>query len=121
MKQFKKVLLVALVFGIATLSTVQTALALPGPGDWSMYGEDASGSRYNADEKKLGKSNVANLAVLWQLPTATIVTGTPVVTDNMVFAAETGNFAGGTVYALNANTGAVVWQTTLPGSNLTAS
>ncbi len=121
MKQFKKVLLVALVFGIATMSTVQTALALPGPGDWSMYGEDASGSRYNADEKKLGISNVANLAVLWQFPTATIVTGTPVVTDNMVFAAETGNFAGGTVYALNANTGVVVWQTTLPGSNLTAS
>lgn len=125
MKRLMKVLLIVMVAGILIAPALRPALAGSGPGNWSMYGADPSGSRYNADEKKLGTSNVAGLTELWSFPTATVVTGTPVVADNMVFAAETGNllFGGtvsGTVYALMADTGAVVWQTTLPGSSLTA-
>src|SRR4051812_22677022 len=87
-----------------------------GSGDWSMYGADASGSRYNSDEKSLGASNVGNLQVLWKVATSSIVSGTPVVTGNRVFAAE----YNGNVYALDAKTGAIIWQTTIPGAGFTS-
>ena len=109
---------------LAVLMTASTVFAA-GSGDWSMYGSDPTGSRYNSAEKKLSTSSVANLAVRWQLQTATIVTGTPVVVDNVVYVAEAGGGGGfggtgGTVYALNGNNGSVIWKTTVPGSTFTA-
>src|SRR5512143_1525798 len=119
-----KSIMTAGLLGIFMLSTALTALAA-GSNTWPMYNGDSTGSRYNANEKKLSTSNVASLGVLWQYNTATVVTGTPVVSDGMVFAAEAGGGggfggSGGTIYALNVNNGAVIWKTTIPDSTFTA-
>ena len=85
--------------------------------DWPAFGHDPLGTRYNSAEKKLGRQNVGNLKVLWRITTDGLVSGTPAVSGNTVFAGDnTGSF-----YAADVKTGKLRWKSKLPGVGFTGS
>ena len=74
--------------------------------NWSMYNYDSRGSRNNITEHQLSASNVGQLGVAWNYPTAAPVAGTPAIVEGVVYAGdEAGNF-----YAINQETGALIWE-----------
>jgi uncharacterized protein (TIGR03118 family) len=84
---------------------------VPAVGDWALPNYDISGSRDNTAEHTLSSSNVGNLHVLWNYPTAGAVAGTPAVANGVVYAGDnTGMF-----YAVR-NDGTLLWQTQVNGS-----
>jgi outer membrane protein assembly factor BamB len=91
------------------------------PGDWPMYNRDPLGTRTNPDERILNPFSVSGLKVLWQIATPGIVSGTPAVVGDTVYAGDTH----ANVFALDAATGRTRWSTNLagaaPGAVLTAS
>lgn len=90
-------------------------------GDWPVYGADYQNSRSQPKETTIGPANVASLQLAWKfktdmsdlpLPPSSelqfdgAAQGTPIVAGGCVyFGTERGN-----VYALNADTGELVWQ-----------
>jgi polyvinyl alcohol dehydrogenase (cytochrome) len=78
------------------------------PHDWPMFGRDPAGTRYNTAETRLRPDNVGGLQELWRFDTTGAITGTPVVVNNKVYAAD----ISGKVYALTRD-GDLLWQTTL--------
>jgi polyvinyl alcohol dehydrogenase (cytochrome) len=87
-----------------------------GGDDWPMFGHDAQGTRFDASEHRLRTDNIGTLKVLWNTATPGVVSGTPVVSGNTVFAGDTL----GNVFALRADDGTIRWQTNLPGAAFTA-
>jgi polyvinyl alcohol dehydrogenase (cytochrome) len=83
--------------------------------DWPTFNHDVEGTRYNAAEHTLKKSNVGGLQVLWQFPTPAPVSGTPIVVNDTIYAGD----MSGAFYALDRD-GALLWSTQLAGS-ITAS
>src|SRR5258708_11773485 len=115
----------ALLLGIALSLGMSVAPAVAGErpghvedasGDWPMFGNDALGTRFSPGEKLLGPASVAGLKVLWQQPTASVVSRTPGVVGDTVFAGDTS----GDVYALRASDAAVRRPTHLDGGAITA-
>jgi polyvinyl alcohol dehydrogenase (cytochrome) len=115
-----------LLLGLAIPATSAAAATTPPPpcststggGDWPSYGHDAANTRSQPDEHALGPSEVGKLAPAWVFSTTSTGDGTgfnttPVVSDGCVFI---GSF-GGEVYALDAQTGHVVWQRKLDAPN----
>lgn len=84
--------------------------AHPG-GDWPSLGQNLANTRAQDNEKKLNTTNVANLTPKWMF-TAVDEGGsgsfqtTPIVAEGCVYM-TTGS---GHIYALNADTGEVVWK-----------
>ena len=77
-----------------------------GPGEWPSYGKDLSGSR-NGGENGPSWNEAAMLGPVWSFKSMDgDFTGTPVVADG---ALVVGSF-GGTVFALNPQTGAKKWD-----------
>jgi outer membrane protein assembly factor BamB/plastocyanin len=77
-------------------------------GEWPFYSGVLNGHREQLKEKTISADNVAELGVAWQTttPDGGLIHSTPVVADGCVFTGtELGN-----VYALNVNTGKVVWK-----------
>jgi outer membrane protein assembly factor BamB/plastocyanin len=77
-------------------------------GEWPFYSGTLDGHREQLKEKSLDTSNVSQLGVAWQTetPDGGLIHSTPVVVGGCVFTGtELGN-----VYALNADTGKVVWK-----------
>ena len=74
-------------------------------GDWPMYNHDPAGSRSNDSESILSPATVSGLHVKWGYPTAGLVTGTPVVVEDIVYAADTT----GAIYAVHSD-GTLAWQ-----------
>ncbi|MEW6271596.1 MAG: PQQ-binding-like beta-propeller repeat protein [Thermodesulfobacteriota bacterium] len=70
-----------------------------------MLGHDHASSYTNEDEEALSTDNVHELRPLWELEARGQVYGAPVVVDGMVYASSTGG-----LYALDGDSGAVVWQ-----------
>jgi polyvinyl alcohol dehydrogenase (cytochrome) len=90
----------------------------PTGGEWPSYGHDISNTRTQPDEHALGPTAVGNLTPAWVFSTSSTgdgseLTTTPVVSGGCVYI---GSF-NGYVYALNANTGHVVWQRKLDAPN----
>jgi polyvinyl alcohol dehydrogenase (cytochrome) len=117
----KNALLLGIVLSLGMLAAPAFAGERPGhveddSGDWPMFGHDALGTRFSPGEKLLGRASVAGLKVLWRQPTASVVSGTPVVVGDTVFAGDTS----GNVYALRASDGQVRWRTNLDGAAITA-
>jgi polyvinyl alcohol dehydrogenase (cytochrome) len=82
-------------------------VATPGGGhDWPMIGHDPADSRNQPHEHRIGPDNVRNLAVKWVATTTGDVSATPAVSDGAVYF---GDF-GGTLWKLDAETGAVIWS-----------
>ncbi len=86
--------------------------AAPSPsGEWPSYGHDLANTRDQPDEHTIGTANVAGLKPAWVFATASAGDAssfetTPVVAGGCVFIGSTA----GTVYALDAGTGRVVWK-----------
>jgi polyvinyl alcohol dehydrogenase (cytochrome) len=84
-------------------------------GDWPVYGADLSNSRNQAAERVISAADVPTLTSAWVFSSvanggAGDFTGTPIVADGCVYIASTR----GWVFAVNADTGKLVWKTKVP-------
>jgi polyvinyl alcohol dehydrogenase (cytochrome) len=83
---------------------MSVALAGDASSDWTMGGQNLSNWR-NQGETPISSQNVGKLKLKWSFATGGDVSATPAVANGIVYFPDfAGNF-----YALNANTGAVVW------------
>jgi polyvinyl alcohol dehydrogenase (cytochrome) len=78
--------------------------------DWMMIGHDATNTRDQPFEHKIKPKNVHRLAPKWVATTTGDVSATPAVVDGAVYF---GDF-GGTVWKLDAETGATIWSHSVP-------
>jgi polyvinyl alcohol dehydrogenase (cytochrome) len=74
--------------------------------DWGMIGHDSTNTRNQPFEHTIGPSNVNQLRVKWIATTTGDVSATPAVVNGAVYF---GDF-GGTLWKLDAATGAVIWS-----------
>lgn len=100
---------------------VPTAQAAPGcakpdhpGGDWPTFGLDAGNSRHQANEKEITADTAAMITPQWRFSIASAEAdgnfqSTPVVADGCVFAGTNT----GWLFALNADTGEIVWKRSL--------
>lgn len=100
----------------------------PTPSEWLSFGYDQQRSGWNSAETTLSPSNVSRLRLLWstQLPTSVqdtalssltaplVASGvqTPQGPKNLVFTVGIDD----TIYAMDADTGAVIWQKNFPNT-----
>jgi glucose dehydrogenase len=103
-------LLGAALVGEGIASAASCAGAASG-GEWRSYGHDLSNSRNQDEEHDITPLRAATLRPVWTFSSVKAggtgdFTGTPVVADGCVYVASNG----GWVYALNAETGEMVWQ-----------
>jgi outer membrane protein assembly factor BamB len=99
--------------GAAAPCTTQTT-----SGEWPSYGHDAANTRTQPDEHGLGPGAATSLTPAWVFSTGSTgdgsqLTTTPVVRSGCAFI---GSF-NGYVYALDGNSGHVVWQRKLDAPN----
>jgi polyvinyl alcohol dehydrogenase (cytochrome) len=78
--------------------------------DWPTIGHDSTNTRNQPFERDISPANVHRLAPKWVATTAGDVSATPAVVDGAVYF---GDF-GGTVWKLDAETGAVIWSHRVP-------
>jgi outer membrane protein assembly factor BamB len=90
-------------------------------GEWPLYGQDLRNSRAQPEETKIDAAAARDLEVAWSFRTSTfqspqfgagggLIQSSPVVKDGCVYFGTDQ----GWVFALNADTGAVVWSRKLP-------
>jgi outer membrane protein assembly factor BamB len=87
----------------------------PAPGgDWPSYGGTIDNHRDQAAETTITKQNVGRLGLAWKvpMPDGGTIQSTPVAADGCVFTAT----SLGTVIAVNADNGRVVWRRALAGA-----
>jgi glucose dehydrogenase len=92
--------------------------------DWSTYGFDSARSGDNPSEQTLGAGNVAGLHLIWSQTFNGVMTGQPVLATGVSVAGTTHNvlYVGtraGLFLALDADTGATLWQKQLNSSSYT--
>ncbi len=73
---------------------------------WPMSGQNAANSHWQPLEKAITPANAATLATKWVFATHGNVSATPTVSGGVVYFPD----AGGYLNAVNAQTGALVWQ-----------
>jgi polyvinyl alcohol dehydrogenase (cytochrome) len=97
----------------AGATTVPGCAAATSGGNWPIYGGTTDNHREQLAEKKISTATVSGLGLAWQttLPDQGVIQSTPTVANGCVF---TGTDLGN-VYALNADTGKVVWSRKLQG------
>ncbi|HYH58905.1 MAG TPA: PQQ-binding-like beta-propeller repeat protein [Thermoleophilaceae bacterium] len=96
--------------GLQARQSRRLGLKAPG-GEWPHYSGTLDGHREQTAEKSITTDNVSELGVAWQMPTPDggLIHSTPVLAAGCVFfGTELGN-----VYAVNADTGALVWKQAL--------
>jgi polyvinyl alcohol dehydrogenase (cytochrome) len=74
--------------------------------DWPFSGRDIHNTRNAADERVLDPAEVANLKPRWTVTTDGNVSATPAVVDGVVYVPD----FGGSLWAIDAATGGVVWK-----------
>lgn len=115
----------------ASLAAVALVLALPGAasaqnpsgcgpagvpgGEWRSYGHDLSHTRHQERERVISPGDVPLLTPAWTFSTvdaegAGDITGTPVVADGCLYVGTNR----GWVFALNADSGELVWKAQVP-------
>jgi uncharacterized repeat protein (TIGR01451 family) len=89
----------------ANVSSATTSPA-PLPSNWAQFHADNM-QRWNPNETVLGVGNVGSLKLKWKSPDTTkgIMEAPPAVVNGVVYFGSSGN-----VFALNASTGAVLWN-----------
>ena len=112
--------LITVLLPTAAVQAKKTCRANGGPGgDWPYYGRDVSSTHNQTAEKTINKDNVGELEPVWtyytgergRYATTTVVSGT------CLYFSDEASFSTGTVYAVDINTGELVWkQDTEPGS-----
>ncbi|HEX3369624.1 MAG TPA: PQQ-binding-like beta-propeller repeat protein, partial [Candidatus Cybelea sp.] len=91
--------------------------------DWDSFGYDLQRTGYNPAESTVGVSNVASLQKLWSLNVGFGMVHEPVLATNVYVGSQatnilyTGSANGAAMYAINANTGAVLWTHAVPKVN----
>jgi outer membrane protein assembly factor BamB len=89
---------------------------------WNSFGFDLQRTGYNPVESKVGPNNVGSLQMVWTFDVASNMVHEPVYASgvkvngqptNILYA---GSAYGSTMYAINASTGAIVWQDPVPFS-----
>lgn len=91
-------------------------------GEWRFFGQTLTGERSQPDEHLIDSVRAATLQPAWTFnanqaagSSNNEITGYPVVADGCVYVgSSTGTDAPGSVFAINAETGALVWRTPLP-------
>src|SRR5262245_44245129 len=101
----KSLTLVALT-SVIGVSAVAFAAQLTG--QWTVAGLNPANTRNQAAETRIGVTNVDRLAPKWELATAGDVSATPAVHGRFVYVPDWE----GNIYAVNRDTGEVVWQRT---------
>src|SRR4051812_47289806 len=84
-------------------------------GDWPTYGHDFANTRHQDREKVISAADAPLLSPAWAFSTTKAggegdITGTPIVSDGCLFVATNR----GWVFALNADSGELVWKAKLP-------
>ena len=77
---------------------------------WPLAGQNLSNTRSTANEVQISTANAASLAVKWTLTTGGDVSATPTVAGNAVYVPDWA----GNVYAVERNTGNVIWSVQVP-------
>jgi polyvinyl alcohol dehydrogenase (cytochrome) len=98
---------------VVSLVAVSHATASDGVGtgpDWATYGHDSANTRNQPFEHDITTANVSQLAPKWIATTTGDVSATPAVVAGAVYF---GDF-GGSVWKLDASTGSVIWQDSIP-------
>lgn len=98
--------------GVLAIAALVTPLALSAhreASDWRMIGHDVRNSRSQDDERQISRRNVSRLKPRWEVTTTGDVSATPAVVDGAVYFPDWG----GTLWKLDAETGAVVWSRTI--------
>lgn len=90
---------------VGLLFTASAAFAAQG--SWPSAGHDLANTR--STDSTIGVGGAPKLAVKWKVPTPGNVSATPAVENGVVYVPDDK----GNLYALNAATGAVVWQKNL--------
>jgi PQQ-like domain len=93
-----------LALGVAVLSLVAPSAALSA--DWPEFHFAPDRSGFNPSETTLGRGNVAELSLSWRTTISAAPLTTPVVAAGRVYVGSNN----GSVYALNAATGAILWR-----------
>lgn len=101
-----KRVLAATALAAALAAPVVTLAAASGGANWTSSGQNEGNTRYNKTEHTIGTDDVGDLEVQWKVPTQADVSATPAVDGTKVYFPD---FAGN-LYAVNRDTGAVVWQ-----------
>jgi polyvinyl alcohol dehydrogenase (cytochrome) len=106
----------ALVFTPAGARAASACATAPSPGgEWRSYGHDYSNTRTQDLERLISPGDAPLLSPAWSFSTVRgggegDITGTPIVADGCLFTATNG----GWIFALNADTGKLVWKAKLP-------
>lgn len=135
MFKFRNLVLTALALLPAAATAQPLSVAVPPPaqtgpvaGDWTTWGYDPERTGWNRGETVLTKQNVSRLKVVWDTQVSTpvrdVVMSTltaPLVAEGVQTAQGTMNLvlllgADDTAFAINADTGKVVWQKTFSNS-----
>jgi polyvinyl alcohol dehydrogenase (cytochrome) len=95
---------------LAALAGATQVLASSSGHDWPMIGHDPANTRNQPFEHKIKPSNVSRLAPKWVATTTGDVSATPAVVKGAVYF---GDF-GGTLWKLDADTGATIWSHSVP-------
>lgn len=104
--------------GVSRAHVVTCAPPSPSGGEWRQFGNQISGDRNQEKEFFIDPVRAAQLAPVWTfdanewtLDTNNEITGYPIVADGCVYVgSSTGWQTKGWIFALNADTGHVVWQ-----------
>jgi len=83
----------------------------PGPWDWPTYGHDAQHTFHG--RTTLTETTAKTLKKAWFFPTGDAVTATPTVVDGVVYVGSWDDY----FYAVNLETGSLVWKTRLKSQN----
>jgi outer membrane protein assembly factor BamB len=95
---------------LAALGGATQVLASSSGHDWPTIGHDPANTRNQPFEHKIKPSNVNRLAPKWVATTTGDVSATPAVVKGAVYF---GDF-GGTLWKLDADTGATIWSHSVP-------
>src|SRR5712671_7215955 len=85
-------------------------------GIWPMFGQNPQNTASNDEERKISTSNVARLAPKWVATTGGDVSARAAVVGGAVYLPD----FGGNLFALDADTGAVIWRHQLSDYGLPA-
>lgn len=107
------------------IEVVQLSSATPTPSpssDWDSFGYDLQRTGYYPSETSVGAGNVGSLQSVWTFNVGSTMVHEPLYAagvsvngqpTNMLYA---GSSYGSTMYGINANTGALVWQDPVPSA-----
>jgi polyvinyl alcohol dehydrogenase (cytochrome) len=96
---------------VLALSAV--VVSAQGAASWKFAGQGIANSRSQPLETQITTANVGTLALKWKFTTHGDVSATPTVAGGDVYFPDFGGY----LYAVNASTGALIWQQQIPAYN----